>query len=317
MGRAERTQWLPRAAAAIAFIVVLNLAAPTLAAADSGRTGAPELERRSYAALADRERVLLRLWTAREMAITDAVAAHRTQASLDAPEIKALEIAAPEIAAPGRVRTMTVPRLIAETNDEVDWRALILAMDRAELDAIVAALERATALRRSALQLADRRDPRSRARVPEADAAERDALGLAASFGLIVPPVFTLARPAAGEVSSPFGTRGREFHEGIDLAAPLGSRVVASAAGVVVAAGRPYAPKDDAVVVIVDHGAGLRTLYGHLAPRLVVRVGQRVEAGTLLGRVGLTGRVTGAHLHFALYFEDRPIDPARFLSPAQ
>ena len=132
------------------------------------------------------------------------------------------------------------------------------------------------------------------------------------------PAGFALARPVAAAVSSPFGPRTidkiTEFHDGTDFAGSLGAPVVAAAPGVVVAAGRIYLPSDDAVVVIVDHGNGLQTLYGHLAPALAVRVGQRVEAGTVLGVVGLTGRITGPHLHFGLMVDGRFVDAARFFA---
>ena len=121
--------------------------------------------------------------------------------------------------------------------------------------------------------------------------------------------------PVAGDVSSPFAPRGNEFHDGVDFATPLGAPVVAAAAGTVVAAGQPYlASGDTAFGVIIDHGNGFQTLYWHLAPALAVRTGQRVEAGTTLGVIGLTGRVTGPHLHFGMFFEGRAIDPLRVLA---
>jgi murein DD-endopeptidase MepM/ murein hydrolase activator NlpD len=289
----ERTQWLPRAAAAVAVALALNLASPAVAAAESGPSTTTELERRSYAAFADMQRALLQLWTARDRAIMEAVEAHRAQASIDAGKTDTTE--------PSELETQVAAGPEVNTTEPA-------------LDAIVAATERATTLRQSALELADAADPSAGALSLEADAAERDASALAESFSIAALLAFTLALPAEGEVSSPFGARGAEFHEGIDIAANLGSPVVAAAAGTVTVAGRPYiASGDDAVVVIIDHGNGFETLYGHLAPGLEVRPGERVEAGTVLGRIGLTGRITGPHLHFMTYFEGKPVDPARFL----
>jgi murein DD-endopeptidase MepM/ murein hydrolase activator NlpD len=100
------------------------------------------------------------------------------------------------------------------------------------------------------------------------------------------------------------------FHDGIDLAAPLGSPVRAMTAGRVVLAGRVA---DGAVVVEIDHGAGLRSLYGHLEVGLLVRVGDRVVAGQALGQVGMTGNTTGPHLHFGVWSAGVPVDPLTVL----
>ena len=96
------------------------------------------------------------------------------------------------------------------------------------------------------------------------------------------------------------------FHDGIDLAAPVGTPVVAIAAGRVVLAGRVA---DGAVVVMVDHGGGIESLYGHLEPALSVHVGDQVSAGTRLGSIGLTGHTTGPHLHLEVLVSGEPIDP--------
>jgi murein DD-endopeptidase MepM/ murein hydrolase activator NlpD len=107
--------------------------------------------------------------------------------------------------------------------------------------------------------------------------------------------------------------RGRcyaHFHDGLDLAAPVGTPVVAIAAGQVTLAGQVA---DGAVVVMVDHGAGVESLYGHLEPALAVRTGDLVAAGTPLGSIGLTGRTTGPHLHLEILVSGEPIDPLDFL----
>ncbi len=106
------------------------------------------------------------------------------------------------------------------------------------------------------------------------------------------------------------GTCYAHFHDGLDIAAPVGTPVVAMAAGRVILAGRVA---DGAVVVMIDHGERIETLYGHLEPALVVRVGDRVAAGQLLGTVGLTGHTTGPHLHLELWHGAKPIDPLTVL----
>ena len=102
------------------------------------------------------------------------------------------------------------------------------------------------------------------------------------------------------------GTCSAHFHDGLDIAAVLGTPVRAIAAGRVVLAGRVA---DGAVVVEIDHGAGVLSLYGHLEVVLAVRVGESVVAGEVIGRVGLTGNTTGPHLHLEIWSAGVPIDP--------
>jgi murein DD-endopeptidase MepM/ murein hydrolase activator NlpD len=106
------------------------------------------------------------------------------------------------------------------------------------------------------------------------------------------------------------GTCYAHFHDGLDIATPVGTLVLAMAAGRVILAGRVA---DGAVVVMIDHGAKVETLYGHLEPALAVRNGDQVTAGQLLGTVGLTGHTTGPHLHFELWNGAKPIDPLTVL----
>ncbi|MBL8918649.1 MAG: M23 family metallopeptidase [Myxococcaceae bacterium] len=119
----------------------------------------------------------------------------------------------------------------------------------------------------------------------------------------------------AGTVSSGFGARvdpidgSRSFHYGVDVAAGEGTPILAAAAGVVVQAG-PRGGYGNAVEVA--HPDGTTTLYAH-ASDLSVGVGQRVEAGQILGAVGHTGRSTGDHLHFEVRSHGQPIDPRRAL----
>ncbi|MBL8001534.1 MAG: peptidoglycan DD-metalloendopeptidase family protein [Flavobacteriales bacterium] len=111
--------------------------------------------------------------------------------------------------------------------------------------------------------------------------------------------------PVCGELTSPFGPRRGRMHYGIDLELDQGDPVVAAFEGMVRVSryNRTFGN-----VVVVRHSNGLETLYAHLSQRSV-EVGDHVEAGTLLGLGGNTGRSFGDHLHFEVRYLDQPIDP--------
>ena len=119
--------------------------------------------------------------------------------------------------------------------------------------------------------------------------------------------------PVTGRISTLFGSqriyRGEpgSYHSGIDIAQPTGTVVLAPADGVVVlAAARPFTLEGN--LLMVDHGAGLNSAFMHLS-RIDVRVGEHVRRGQPIGRVGMTGRATGPHLHWSLKWRDSRIDP--------
>lgn len=122
---------------------------------------------------------------------------------------------------------------------------------------------------------------------------------------------FTL--PIGGPLTSRFGLRvhplfgRRHFHTGVDIAAPRGTPVRAAEDGSVLYAGW-YGGYGK--LVVVDHGQGVSTLYGHLSV-ILVTAGQRVARNHLIGRVGSTGYSTGPHLHFEVRRNGKPIDPLR------
>ena len=117
--------------------------------------------------------------------------------------------------------------------------------------------------------------------------------------------------PAAGYVSSPYGLRfnSTEFHQGIDIAADMGTPIVATADGVVTAAGWNGGYGN---MVDVDHGGGIVTRYGH-ASAVVVTVGQQVRRGEVIAYVGSTGRSTGPHVHYEVRVNGAPVNPAGYL----
>ena len=120
------------------------------------------------------------------------------------------------------------------------------------------------------------------------------------------------ARPVPGAVTGVFGTRRilngrpRAPHNGVDVAAPSGTPVGAAADGVVALARRGMFFTGQ--TVIIDHGHGLTSVYAHLS-RLLVRPGQKVARGTPIGRVGMSGRVTGPHLHWGVTLFETHLDP--------
>lgn len=124
------------------------------------------------------------------------------------------------------------------------------------------------------------------------------------------------ARPAPGAVTSSFGT-ARVFngtvqsrHYGVDFAGRRGTPVRAANRGVVVVAGDLYY---SGTAIYVDHGAGLVTAYLHLS-RMLVAVGDTVQKGQVIGRVGASGRVTGPHLHWLAAYGTVSVDPLDLLS---
>jgi murein DD-endopeptidase MepM/ murein hydrolase activator NlpD len=121
--------------------------------------------------------------------------------------------------------------------------------------------------------------------------------------------------PVRGQITAGFGQRldpfsgEGAFHSGLDISAPYGTRVEVTADGIVLQAA-PAAGYGNEIVV--DHGFGLMTKYGHLSKIFVV-VGQEVKRGQVIGAVGMTGKTTGPHLHYEVSVNDTPVNPAKYL----
>lgn len=148
--------------------------------------------------------------------------------------------------------------------------------------------------------------------VAEALSVMRADMGLSSAQVLqMTDPV-----PAGGRLSSDFGLRSDPFtaetrmHRGVDVAAPMGTPIVAAAAGTVTYAGEMGSYGE---IVIIDHGNGIESRYAHQA-WVDVAVGQPVAAGDVIGAVGSTGRSTGPHLHFEIRVDGTAVDPEPWFS---
>jgi len=123
--------------------------------------------------------------------------------------------------------------------------------------------------------------------------------------------------PVNGRISSIFGLRRffneqeRRAHSGLDIAAAEGTPIKAVADGTVIDTGDFFFSGN---MIYIDHGQGIVSLYAHLS-KISVKPGDKIKQGQIIGNVGQTGRVTGPHLHFAIYANQTLIDPI-FMLPS-
>ncbi len=132
--------------------------------------------------------------------------------------------------------------------------------------------------------------------------SDKDLTRFASGFGYRIHPIY----------------RTRKMHTGIDLTAPTGTPVYATGDGKIIKAG--YSPGGYGIRIIVDHGFGYKTLYGHLS-KVYVKTGQKIKRGDLIGAVGSTGRSTAPHLHYEVRKNNIPQNPVNYyyndLTPEQ
>ncbi len=121
-------------------------------------------------------------------------------------------------------------------------------------------------------------------------------------------PVRGLMGNGYGWRRDPF-TGMRDFHEGLDVVAPVGTKVISPADGIVTRVGASGGFGNS---ILISHGYGIITRYGHLSS-YSVRVGQRVKRGDVVATVGTTGRSTGPHLHYEVLVHQRNVDPVKYI----
>ena len=125
----------------------------------------------------------------------------------------------------------------------------------------------------------------------------------------------SLVKPISGTISSRFGIRSRDNHKGLDIAAPAGTAIMASAEGTVIFSGygsntNGYSGYGNAVAV--KSSSSVTIIYAHCSA-LYVRTGQKVSQGQVIAAVGSTGISTGNHLHFEIRYNGRAVNPQNYL----
>ncbi len=117
--------------------------------------------------------------------------------------------------------------------------------------------------------------------------------------------------PASKRVTSKFGKRWGKKHEGIDIAARVGTSIVAVDDGVVIYAGDDLSGYGN--LTVISHAGGLFSIYAH-AKKNFTRKGQNVYKGQVIAQVGMTGRTTGPHLHFEVRHDSKALNPLDFMA---
>jgi len=150
---------------------------------------------------------------------------------------------------------------------------------------------------------------------------QRDAAVLGAAFATVSPRLWDgpFVVPVADPANSNFGSRSifngqsRSPHGGVDFASPAGTPVAAAGGGRVAIAEDLFFTGN---TVVIDHGLGLYSVLAHLSAMSVAQ-GDRVERGSIVGRVGATGRVTGAHLHWGVRLNGARVDPMSLVAAVE
>ena len=227
---------------------------------------------------------------------------YREATSALASQVSALQAAADELAASASVDP-EVARAMAKLPPSVMRRAMggpSVADASKSISAVVSSADPAFGILQDVLHIVERKLNNARPNVER-----RQALAAA------TPSIW----PVAGWLSSSFGRRsdpftgGADFHSGLDISADRGEPVRATADGSVESA---RASGNFGNLVVLNHGYGIATRYGHLS-RFAVFEGQQIKKGDIVGYVGSTGRSTSPHVHYEILLNGRPTNPLRLL----
>ena len=143
------------------------------------------------------------------------------------------------------------------------------------------------------IDMARNKEARMAARPAIQPVSLKDLRRFGSSFGMRMHPILKVIRP----------------HNGIDLTSPKGTNIYATADGTVIQAG--YTTGGYGKKILIDHGFGYRTLYGH-CEEIIVERGQKVKRGEVIGHVGSTGLSTTPHLHYEVHVNGRPVNPINY-----
>lgn len=122
---------------------------------------------------------------------------------------------------------------------------------------------------------------------------------------------FSWPVPSSKRLTSKFGKRWGRAHEGIDIAARVGTSIVAADDGIVIYSGNDLSGYGN--LTVISHAGGLFTVYAH-AKKNFTKKGQKVYRGQVIAQVGMTGRTTGPHLHFEVRHNSKAINPLDFMA---
>ncbi len=177
------------------------------------------------------------------------------------------------------LRNYSYPDLLTEAHMNMDLIERKLVMQSTSFDEVI--------------EMASFKEERLAARPAIQPVSMKDLSHFGSSFGIRFHPILKVMRP----------------HEGIDLTAPRGTPIYATADGTVLQAG--YRAGGFGKKILLDHGFGYHTLYGHCS-EVLVAPGQQVKRGEVIGRVGSTGLSKSPHLHYEVHVNGRPVDPVNY-----
>lgn len=210
---------------------------------------------------------------------------------------------------------------IEQDKAAIEQRKQEIIIQREDIKATQSELEQAYAQSEDAMQdydaLKDQYENNRDAALAEEKAVEQELQNWykthssSSSDGSTANSQFIWPLPGYSRISSPYGSRWGGFHTGMDITGGgvFGASIVAAASGTVIQSTSHYSYGN---YVIIDHGGGYSTLYAH-ASQLLVSVGQKVEQGQTIAKVGSTGNSTGPHLHFEVRVNGQHKNPANYV----